>query len=208
MLSIEKIKILRNFLKKEIERESKLIKLKQFNYKTGNDIRSLNVDLSSIQGHNIFIQTGCIIDLNCKIDSYTFIGYNTKITKTVIGRYCSIGNDVSIGAGEHPLNTISTSSFFIKDNYEELTKKDCILGNDVWIGASCVIRRGVKIGDGAIVGANSFVNKDIQPYNIVAGNPAKLIRRKFDDNKVEKILQSEWWNFDPEYAQSLFDDLE
>jgi virginiamycin A acetyltransferase len=181
--------------------------LTDFNLKTNNNILSTDVKVCSIKGNNIVIQSGSSIDENCSIGSYTYIGFNSRITKASIGNYCSIANNVNIGDGEHPLSEISTSSFFIKSNYDELTQSPCVIGNDVWIGVSCIIRRGVTIGDGAVIGANSFVNKDVLPYTIVAGSPAKLIRKRFDDNKINKILSSRWWNLTPNEAILKFKEI-
>src|SRR5690349_1524407 len=100
------------------------------------------------------IQSGSNVSHDCKIGRNTYIGFNCTITRAVIGRYCSIANNVSIGVGEHDLSRISTSSLFYDDPYKVLTEGECSLGNDVWIGTNSVVRRGVVIGDGAVIGAN------------------------------------------------------
>ena len=92
--------------------------------------------------------------------------------------------------------------------YNELTKDKIIIGNDVWIGTDSIIRRGVTIGDGAVIGANSFVNKDVPPFAVVAGNPAKLIRYRFSQKKIDCILKSEWWLLDLEQARIAVEKLE
>ena len=183
-------------------------KLKDFNIKTNNTIVSRNVNVASISGSNIVVQDGCYIDGETKIGSYTYIGFNTRITKTSIGKYCSIANNVNIGDGEHPLDKVSTSSFFIDDNFETLTKRPCIIGNDVWIGVSSIIKRNVIIGDGAIIGANSFVNKDVMPFTIVAGSPARVIRKRFSDEKIDQIISSKWWDLTPEEAKIKVAEIE
>lgn len=149
------------------------------------------------------------IDAHSMVGDYTYIGYNCFVTKAQIGRYCSIGNNVSIGPGEHAINHISTSHFFVeKDNYAELTKKDCVIKNDVWIGVDAIIRRGVIIGNGAIVGANSFVNSDVPDFAVVAGNPAKILKYRFDENKILKIQKSKWWEFDVVTAKEIIKKIE
>lgn len=148
------------------------------------------------------------IDMNCEIGNYTFIGRYSNITRAKIGNYCSIGNFVAIGPGEHEIDSISTSSFFTDgDVYQKLTQKDCIIGNDVWIGTNSIIRRGVVVGDGAIIGANSFVNHNVPDYAIVAGNPARIIRFRFDKKKINKIKKSQWYNYDLEKAKQIIKSL-
>ncbi len=127
------------------------------------------------------------------VGDYTYIGFNCFVTKAEIGRYCSIANNVSIGLGEHDLNRVSTSSYFYDNAYEKLTEKKCIVGNDVWIGVDSIIRRGVNVGNGAVIGANSFVNEDVPDFAIVAGNPAKVIKYRFTPEQVQKINNSKWW---------------
>lgn len=97
---------------------------------------------------------------------------------------------------EHDLDGISTNSIFYKNAYEKLTEKDCIIGNDVWIGVDVIIRRWIHIGNGAVIGANSFVNTDIPPYAIAVWSPAKIIRYRFPDEKIAIIEATKWWEND------------
>jgi virginiamycin A acetyltransferase len=149
------------------------------------------------------IMTNSNISKDSFIGDYTYVGFNCNITKSNVGRYCSIANNVTIGAGEHVIDDISTSSLFYTDAYEILTKKKCVIQNDVWIGVNSVIRRGVLIGNGAIVGANSFVNKDVPAYAIVAGNPAKIIKYRFDIDFINLLIASNWWDNEIEEAKIL-----
>jgi len=82
-----------------------------------------------------------------------------------------------------------------------------IIGNDVWIGAQAIIKEGVKIGNGAVIGANSFVNKDVEPFSIVVGSPAKHIKYRFSDNVVKEIEESEYWNKEPHEARRILNSL-
>lgn len=108
-----------------------------------------------------------------------------------IGNYCSLAGTHFLLGGEHYLNTITTYPFkCLKFNMgnEALSKGDIILGDDVWIGINTIICSGVKIGQGAVIGAGSVVTKDVAPYTIVAGNPAKIIRKRFPDELIDKLL--------------------
>ena len=126
------------------------------------------------------------------IGHHTYIGARCDVTKAEIGRYVSIANNVSIGSGEHHIKNISTSSLFYKNAYEELTRGTCIIESDAWIAVDAVIRRNVRIGLGAIVGANSFV-----------GSPAKLIGYRFEPDQIEQIRASRWWEAGIEEAKEI-----
>jgi len=171
-----------------------------------NNIFSSAVSLDCIRGENIEIRENTSIDKNSSIGDYTYIGLNTTITKSIIGRYCSIGNNVSIGPGEHDLEMISTSAFFYADP-NILTEKDCIIGNDVWIGVDSIIKRGISIGNGAVVGANSVVTKDVPAYAIVAGSPAKILRYRFNEEIIDILQNSAWWEYDLEEAKNVQEKL-
>lgn len=160
---------------------------------------------------NISIGALTSIDNNCTIGEYTYIGLRCTISKANIGRYCSIGNNVSIGPGEHRLNWISTSSFLYEDKmdwYDVLTQGDVTIGNDVWIGTDSIIRRGITVGDGAVIGANSFVNFDVPPYAIVAGVPAQIIKYRFSEEVIQKLLDSKWFLYDLDDAKKIVRNLE
>lgn len=111
----------------------------------------------------------------------------------------------------HQMNSVSTYPFYIFEGWEQETpplskmplKGDTVVGNDVWIGQNATILPGVHIGDGAIIGLNSVVTKDIEPYTIVAGNPAKVIRKRFDNELIELMLELKWWNKSIEEIKKL-----
>lgn len=188
--------------------KNKKSELDIFNEKTKNKIYSQEVALASIKGSNINVSPHTMVDSQSCIGSYTYIGSYCTVTKSTIGKYCSVGNNVSIGIGEHDLSKISTSSYFYASAYDLLTSKECIIGNDVWVGVDSIIRRGVKIGNGVIIGANSFVNKDIPDYAIVVGSPAKIIKYRFKPEQISIIINSKWWEFELEEAKKILEKLE
>jgi len=174
-------------------------------------------------GSNVIIKEKCeikrsklhdntCIHESCKIaesviGSYTYIARSSEIVGTHIGNFCSIGPEVRIRLGKHPVNFISTSpvfyaasgyqlgfSFATKQLFDEY--QNCKIGNDVWIGARVIILDGITIGDGAIVAANSVVSKDVEPYAIVGGIPARFIKYRFDEAIINKLKSSTWWNWD------------
>lgn len=129
------------------------------------------------------------------IGDYTYIGKYCSIPNATIGKYCSIGARCSIGGWQHDYSKKSTSPRVYR---EILLQKyvDQILqvqiGNDVWIGDNVVIVKGI-IGDGAVIGAGVVVTKDIPPYAIVAGNPAQIIKYRFDEEQIKCLLKEKWW---------------
>ena len=158
-------------------------------------------------GEGTIVRSGCKIQKNVKIGSYTFINENTQIDTNCesIGNYCSISHGVKIGMGSHPLHFVSTSTIFyepyrgyVKDQkYDEFEDKGyTIVGNDVLIGANAIILAGVNVGDGAVIGAGSVATKDVPPYAIVAGNPAKVIKYRFNNEQIDKLLKIKWWDID------------
>ena len=149
-----------------------------------------------------------------KMGKYSYIGSETHITNTIIGNFVSIGGSCQIGGGKHPLNMVSTSPVFLKGrnilrkNFSQFVfdgKSEVIIGNDVWIGDGCYIKAGVKIGDGAIIGAHSVVTHDVLPFTIVAGNPAKLIRERFSEEISQALLKLSWWNWSDDKIQENAD---
>lgn len=137
--------------------------------------------------------------------NYPFFG-----DKLIIGKFCQIasGTQFLMGAANHRLGTASTYPFNVMGgiwreistpHIEELPHKgDTVVGNDVWLGRNCVIMPGVKIGDGAIVAAQSVVTRDIAPYTVVGGNPARFLKNRFDEELTGLLLVLKWWNFPPE----------
>ena len=136
--------------------------------------------------------------------AFSYIGPSARLHWVKLGRYCSIGNDVSI-LSEHPTDWLTTSpvayqsifqtEFKVKPPFQFDNLKTTIIGNDVWIGAGVQIKTGVRIGDGAIIGAGAVVSHDVDPYTICGGVPAKKIRDRFSINITKRLLALEWWNY-------------
>ncbi|HEY5236653.1 MAG TPA: CatB-related O-acetyltransferase [Rhabdochlamydiaceae bacterium] len=133
-------------------------------------------------------------------------------TKLKIGNFCSIAAEVNILlGGEHRTDWVTTYPFsallpeagHIKGHPR--TKGDVIIGNDVWIGKGAYILSGVNIGDGAVIGASAVVTKDVPPYAIVGGNPARIIRYRFDEETIKKLLEIAWWNWSDEKISSAIE---
>ena len=159
-----------------------------------------------------------------EVGSYTYGHDGIKIIqsgegKTLrIGKFCSIAEGVVVFLGaNHRVDWLTTYPFghihenkFPKVSREHghpATKGDVIIGNDVWIATNAVIMSGVKVGDGAVIGAYSIVTKDVPPYTIVAGNPAKQIRKRFSDEVINKLLELKWWNMDESKINEISDIL-
>lgn len=152
---------------------------------------------------------------NSTIDSYSYIGPRTKVINTDIGKFCSISWDCEIGLNSHKLNTISTSPIFSEskngtgtswikyDVYRNYPRVQ--IGCDVWIGARSIIFSGVTISHGAVVGAGAIVTKDVPPYAIVVGVPAKIIGYRFSDEIIKELIKSSWWDSDIGTIKSKID---
>ena len=130
-----------------------------------------------------------------------------------IGNYCSIAGHTLFGESEHNLDTLTTSNVLwdtnafggfsqrkfggIKHVYNGTPRKflPIEIGNDVWIGVRCYVKRGVRIGTGSVIGAHTVVTKDVPPYSIVVGNPGVVKRKRFDDRTIERLLDTKWWNY-------------
>ncbi len=165
---------------------------------------------------HVHILENCLLN-NVEVGSFTYLGKNCQVQNASIGKFCSIANEVMIGLGNHPLNNFSTSPLFYRKNNPfniELVRKDLdfeeynqiSVGHDVWIGARAIILDGITIGTGAVIAANSVVTKNVAPYAIVAGGPAKIIRFRFNDTEIQRLLNLKWWELDLNAIKHLFKD--
>lgn len=164
---------------------------------------------SKFEGNNVI---GKNTTFNGNLGLFSYIADNACISGN-IGRYCSIASEVKVLIGIHPLSDfVSTSPVFysllkqsnvtfVSEQYfkefvyaDESNKYAIVVGNDVWIGARAILISGIKIGDGAVILANATVTKDVPPYSIVGGVPAKIIKNRFDNETIEFLLKFKWWD--------------
>lgn len=153
-----------------------------------------------------------------KIENFTYITNGSKINRTSIGKFCSIGPDCKFGLGKHPTKDfVSTHpvffstdkqaqiSFINENKYEEYEPIE--IGNDVWIGANVIVLDGVSIGNGAIIAAGSVVTKDIPPYAIAGGVPAKIIKYRFSQEQIKGLEEIKWWDKDINTIRNFTDSM-
>lgn len=158
------------------------------------------------------------------VKSYSYLGNYCELPQTLIGKFCSIAGHVTLAAGNHPMNYLSTSPYTydaINGSFTNMklytsefyyTDSSCVylceIGNDVWIGTGAMLVCGshaLHIGNGAVIAAGSVVTKDVPPYAIVAGNPAKVIRYRFSNEIIEKLDKEKWWDRDREWIENHVD---
>ncbi len=153
----------------------------------------------------------------CRLGPYSYVGYQCFMVNTEIGSFCSIADRCSIGGAAHPMDFVSTSPVFhegknlLKTSFSAhaipQTPKTTI-GHDVWIGQGAFIKAGVTVSVGAVIGMGTVVTHDVGPYEIWAGNPAKLIRRRFSQETIDGLLASRWWEMDEESLQKAAADFD
>lgn len=203
-------------LKRALHNKSKIYRKKHIFI----DSKTMLSAKTSIEPYVSIVGGGSIID--SKIGTGTYVGVCSQLDYCKIGNYCSIGSDVRIFSLNHPLSYVSTSPVFYKSsssqdtikkintkatfNNERLIIEDSfsvIIGHDCWIGDCVRIKGGVNIGTGSVIGCGSVVTHDVPPFAIVAGNPAKIIRFRFDQSVIDALLKSEWWLKDRDVLSKL-----
>jgi acetyltransferase-like isoleucine patch superfamily enzyme len=175
------------------------------------------VDVATGAQGDFLFSNEMINDPNVEIGDFTYglpnILHWGEGAKLVIGKYCSIAEGVTIFlGGNHRVDWITTYPFNSIEHFKDqgqfikghpATKGDIIIGNDVWIGRGAVIMSGVTIGSGAVIAAGSVVSKNVQPYAIVGGNPAKHIRFRFSEEEIDTLLELKWWDLDEDAVRQI-----
>ena len=145
--------------------------------------------------------------LNSNIDNFSYVQKNSQINNAKVGKFCSIASNVNIGLAEHPLNFLSTNPCIYDKSQPVLFSFDTAqcdrelvpttsIDADVWVGQNALIKAGVSVGVGAVIGAGAVVVKDVLPYSIVGGVPAKHLKWRFDKEKRDELLSLKWWEQD------------
>lgn len=184
---------------------------------SNHNVESKQVAWRAKLGKKVIIRSGSEVGPNVIVGDYSYIsGPRTYVEAATIGKFCSIARQTTIGVSGHDYTKVTTHPFvidpfygFVKARIPEQQKAPPVIGHDVWIGMNCVIHRGVKIGHGAVIASDAVVTKDVAPYSIVGGNPARLIRYRFDPDVVDALLKIQWWDWsDAEIREgiNLFDD--
>lgn len=175
-------------------------------------IRGLRRDMELTLEYGVKLHQIKINSRRLSIGAYTDIVSGVELQNVAsIGRYCSIARDVTIGQNRksHPLDWLSTHSTLFAQRLAQPGApalediKQTVIGHDVWIGMDVLILEGISIGTGAVIGAQSLVTKDVPPYAIVAGSPARVQRYRFEPEIIEGLLASQWWNLAPHQLVEL-----
>ncbi len=156
--------------------------------------------------------------LESTFDDYSYTAGQVSIAYTDVGKFCSIAAQVRINPGNHPMGRVTQHHFTYRRAQYGFGENDdaffdwrrgarCVIGHDVWIGHGAIILPGVTVGTGAVVGAGAVVSKDVEPYTVVVGVPAKPIRKRFSLETIDRLLHIAWWHWDHATIKARFDDL-
>jgi|LakMenEpi03Aug12_release.lakeMendotaPanAssembly.Ray.scaffolds.fasta_scaffold335861_2 acetyltransferase-like isoleucine patch superfamily enzyme len=175
--------------------------------------KSVAICRESYLGKHVALFTSVHV-LNSNIGRFSYVQSDSEIVNSDIGPFCSISKSVLIGAVDHPTHEVSTSPIFYDNSQplplfltqrrsQESNGPRTQVGADTWIGANCIIRSGVKIGVGAVIGASSVITRDVDPYSIVVGSPGREIGKRFEQSVMSQLISSRWWDLDERYLLKL-----
>lgn len=167
----------------------------------------------SVLAERSFLQRNNMV-YSARIGRYSYTGKNATIWHADIGAFCSMSWNVSIGGADHDCSRLTTHTFLYDgvnfdlmpegaEGYDRFAAP-CVIGNDVWIGSGACVLRGVTVGTGAVIGAGAVVTHDVEPYTIVAGAPARPIRKRFDERIIQGLLASRWWELPADVIRQNF----
>ena len=167
-------------------------------------------------GKKVSLVGWSVFSRNVSIGDYSYLKQNTFMSNVSIGKFCCIADGLTVGLNEHPYHEFS--SYRMNEIWSPLCNRIrhgggvlndtfTTVGNDVWIGQDVVIKGGVKIGDGAVIGARSVVTRDVPPYAVVVGVPAKVIKYRFEQEKIDFLEKLQWWNWTPKEIYQNLDRL-
>jgi acetyltransferase-like isoleucine patch superfamily enzyme len=169
------------------------------------------VHRDSTIGRNASIAEGVVVNAGVSLGDWSYANRGAILFSGRIGKFCSIAHYAQIGPEQHPVDHLSSSPVTYKpgtdvgaDAHWNEWPAPPIIGNDVWIGSHAVVLQGVTVGDGAIVAAGAVVTTDVEPYAIVGGVPAKLIRKRFPDDQIDELLRRRWWDLADEEIRREF----
>lgn len=168
----------------------------------------------SVLAEHVQLQRNNLV-YHTNLGRFTYTGRNTTIWHTEIGAFCSLSWNVSVGGANHDFTRLTTHAFLydrkdfglMPDNavgYNRFTEP-CIIGNDVWVAANACICRGVTVGTGAVIAAGAVVTGDVAPYTIVAGVPARPLKKRFPDDIIARLLATEWWTLPAETIRENYE---
>lgn len=181
-------------------------------------VESSLVQFKAKLGRKVIVRRGSEVGNGVQIGDYSYIsGPRAYVEAAVIGKFCSIARQTTIGASDHDHSIITTHPFVSSPLYglvdrphETVQKPAPVIGHDVWIGMNAFIMRGVRVGHGAVIAANAVVTKDVPPYAIAGGNPARVIKYRFPQEVIDSLLRIQWWDWSDEKLRDnadLFGDV-
>lgn len=171
----------------------KKLRYKIYNKLNGTSIGSCRASLKAKYGKNVMIGEETVITDDVTIGDYSYVNRLSSIENATIGKYCSISSGVWICPYEHNLICRTTHPF--AKNKLEIKRRNVQIGNDVLVSLNVVILEGVTIGDGAVIAAGAVVTKDVKPYEVVGGVPARHIKWRFEQDEIQHLTSIQWWNY-------------